>query len=148
MKSRFCMSRLLESPWKERRLPPEIGCPVSKIGFADELRGTLIVGNHLMFTTDGGLHWELSTLKPSRISHPVNLEFWDGAGFIACSAGKILRTDNGGQVWEKLHVPVPDGRRPEDSAPLVICISRPGKKASRSIIAANYSKPTIPEEVG
>ncbi len=91
------------SAWEEQPIPAQNGCPVSMIRFLDRIRGIAVTGTVIVFSEDGGRHWQRSEIRASsKISTPVSIQFRGHEGWIGCDYGEILHTADDGRHWAEV----------------------------------------------
>ena len=72
------------------------------IRFLDKSRGVAIIGSDIVFSQDGGKHWQRSTIRSSTKFLPaVSMQFRGHAGWIGAH-GEILHTVDAGEHWEEI----------------------------------------------
>jgi photosystem II stability/assembly factor-like uncharacterized protein len=90
------------SAWEPQKVPVQNGCPVSIMHFLDKQTGIATVGTAILFSDDGGRHWQESKVRAAEKIHPpISVQFRGREGWIGCSYGEILHTVDGGKNWEQ-----------------------------------------------
>lgn len=93
--------------WEQVRSAPEEERPLLDVWFTDEQRG-LAVGAYgsLLATRDGGESWEPRSVIEGDDFHLNGIaQAPDGSLYLAAEAGRLYRSDDGGDTWTSLTSP-------------------------------------------
>lgn len=90
------------STWSLKHNDP-IGGFLNEIYLFDDLNGMALSGNHNFFTEDGGNNWTEQYQVMGGTTHIEGFDaFNDSAGFAVGAWGRIVKTTNMGNDWERI----------------------------------------------